>query len=119
MADIKDLVHEILTDNVGAAAYLQQRWLSGTVDVLFQARKAAGLTQADIAARLLTTQSAIARMERDMDGGISLRRFIAYLLACGRVPSDVLAEPFEAVRQRMLAAQPHDGDGGRDGDAGR
>lgn len=99
---LDDVVNDLLeAGGEGATAYLQHWWLCDTVDALVSARHRAGLTQADVAERMGTTQSAIARLERDRDGGISLRRYVAYCVACGVLP-DVMQ--MAAVEARRLAA---------------
>lgn len=85
------------------AAYLRAGWLAEAAAALREARRAAGLTQQEVAERLGTTQSAIARMENDFEGRYTLRRYIDYLLACGRVPLDIATEPIEAARMRSRA----------------
>jgi transcriptional regulator with XRE-family HTH domain len=56
---------------------------AGTADLIRDARLAAGLTQADLARRIRTTQSVVSRWERGGDEPrlSSLERI---LLACGR-----------------------------------
>jgi len=80
-----------------ARAYLKQVWLSRAMDALGRARKGAGLTQAQLAERLGTTQSAVARVENDDDGGISLRRYVDYALACGAFLPDLELVPLADV----------------------
>lgn len=65
---------------------LFQRWYRGLLDRAILARHHAGLTQADIAEAMGTTQSAIARLENDTAGGTSARRLWNYLVACGLLP---------------------------------
>ena len=69
-----------------AGAYFRRQWLTRTTRSLAEVRRAAGLTQAEVAAKMGTTQSAIARLENDLDGGTSLRRYVDFLLACDVVP---------------------------------
>ena len=47
----------------GRAAYEDEARLNASRDLVFRLRTEAGLTQAELAARMGTTQSAIARME--------------------------------------------------------
>ena len=78
-------------------AYLKARFLSSAVRALYNARRKAGLTQAQVAEQLNTKQAAIARLEADTDGSLSLRRFVDYALACGMDPLDIILEPMESV----------------------
>lgn len=57
------------------------------LDMLLQARREAGLTQADVAARMGTKAPAIARMERALASGKhspSINTVRRYLEACGK-----------------------------------
>jgi transcriptional regulator with XRE-family HTH domain len=97
--ELGDVVRALVSESdEGARGYLKQSWLSSTLDALIQVRRAAGLTQAQVAERLGTTQSAVARLERDADGGISLRRFVDYAIACGMVPSSVRFVSFASAK---------------------
>lgn len=69
-----------------AGAYFRRQWLTRTMRSLAEVRRAAGLTQEQVAAKMGTTQSAIARLENDLDGGTSLRRYVDFLLACDTMP---------------------------------
>lgn len=69
-----------------AGAYFRRQWLTRATRTLAEVRRAAGLTQAQVAAKMGTTQSAIARLENDIDGGISLRRYLDFLIACNSMP---------------------------------
>jgi transcriptional regulator with XRE-family HTH domain len=96
---LDDLVREDLTESPEASrAYLRQSWLSSTVTALWQMRRSAGLTQAELAERMGTSQAAIARWERDDNGSMSLRRYIDYALACEMLPMDVEFRPYGDVR---------------------
>jgi DNA-binding transcriptional regulator YiaG len=96
---LADLIREDLTESLDTArAYLRQSWVSSAITGLWKLRRSAGLTQTEVAERMGTTQSAVARWERDDDGGMSLRRYIDYVLACGAVPMDVEFRPLEDVR---------------------
>jgi transcriptional regulator with XRE-family HTH domain len=77
-------------------------------DLIREARRRAGLTQADLAARLGTTQSAIARLER---GGTepSYERVDEAVGACGLdlVPQLLAADDADwSVASMNLAADP-------------
>ena len=57
------------------------------LDILIAARREAGLTQAEVAARMGTKAPAITRMERALASGKhspSIRTVRAYLAACGK-----------------------------------
>jgi len=86
-----------------AFEYLKSAFLSATVNALFYMRRQAGLTQAQVAERLNTKQSAVARLEGDFDGGISLRRYVDFALACGMVPHDITFAPLESVISYTIA----------------
>src|SRR5262245_50466824 len=84
---LADAVRDVLSqDEDGARAYLRQQWLSQAMSALWEARRAAGLTQAQVAERMQTAQSAIARMEKDDEGRITLHKYIDFALACEAVP---------------------------------
>jgi transcriptional regulator with XRE-family HTH domain len=80
-----------------AKIYLRESWLSGMIATLYRARWAADLTQAEVAERLGTTQSAIARLERAED--TTLKRLWEYLYACGVTPVEVETVPFAELRE--------------------
>lgn len=88
--DFASLARRYLSDSSTRSEYLRQAWLARAIAGLRDARLNAGLTQSEVASRLGTTQSAIARLERDDSGSISLHRFIDYALACGTVPFDLV-----------------------------
>ncbi len=89
-----------------ALEYLKSDFLTAAVNALFYMRRESGLTQAQVAERLHTTQSAVARSEGDFDGGISLRRYVAFALACGMVPHNITFAPFNSVVSYTIA-QPN------------
>src|SRR5437588_6297535 len=86
-----------------ASEYFKSAFLTSAVNALFYMRRQAGLTQAQVAERLNTKQSAIARLEDDFDGGISLRRFADFALACGMVPHNITFAPLESVISYTIA----------------
>ncbi len=97
---------EMLTDehngDAFAHSYLKASFLSSAIDALFQARRQAGLTQAQVAEKLGTKQAAIARLEADTEGAISLRRYVEFALACGMVPLNIELVPINAARDSIL-----------------
>src|SRR5579859_2875342 len=86
-----------------ASEYLKSAFLTSAANGLFYMRRQAGLTQAQVAERLHTKQSAIARLESDSDGGISLHRYIDFALACGMVPHNITFAPLESVINYTIA----------------
>jgi transcriptional regulator with XRE-family HTH domain len=100
---LTDLVRELLVeDEESVAAYIEQSWVTRAIEALQDARRRASLTQDDVARRLGTTQSAIARLENNHEGSISLRRYIRYALACGMAPLDITMVPVSAMRDYIL-----------------
>lgn len=86
-----------------AAEYLKSVFLETTVNDLFYVRRQAGLTQAQVAEKMKTKQAAIARFEADFDGGMSLRRYVDFALACDMIPLRITLAPVEQVRQYTVA----------------
>jgi transcriptional regulator with XRE-family HTH domain len=80
-----------------AKVYLRESWLAATMAMLSRARWAAKLTQAEVAERLGTTQSSVARLERADD--TTFGRFWEYLYACGVVPLELETVPFDDLRE--------------------
>lgn len=60
---LADMLARNLTDPAFAAAYAEAEAEYSVVEAMISARAAAGLTQAALAERMGTTQSAIARLE--------------------------------------------------------
>jgi transcriptional regulator with XRE-family HTH domain len=83
-------------------AYLRAGFLESAVDTLYQARRQAGLTQAQVAEQLHTGQAVIARLEDDTDGAMSLHRYIDFIMACGMIPFNITYAPIDAVRDFTL-----------------
>lgn len=87
--------------------YLKAKFLSSAGRSLYYARRWAGLTQAQIAERLHTTQSAIARLEADKDGAMTFHRYADFAIACGLMPRSLMLEPIlesiETLRDEMIA----------------
>ncbi|HZU66643.1 MAG TPA: helix-turn-helix transcriptional regulator [Ktedonobacteraceae bacterium] len=83
--------------------YLKADFLASAANALSSLRHQAGLTQAQLAERLNTKQSAIARLEADFDGAISLRRYIDFALACGFIPHHITFVPLVTAGSFTLA----------------
>lgn len=102
-----DFLIRMLTDEKDGEAfareYFKAGFLSSAVDALFYARRAAGLTQAQVAERLNTKQTAIARLEADTNGSMSLRRYVDYALACGVVPLDISFAQLDSFCEYVIA----------------
>lgn len=77
MAKLRELKKRFMEDPEFREAYAQADEEYALVEALVRARAAAKLTQADIARRLGTTQSAIARLEggRVSPSSATLRRY--------------------------------------------
>lgn len=100
---IEDSIRELLSsDNEAARAYLKESFLSEAILALFHARRDAGLTQAQLAARLGVKQPTIARLERDFSGSVTLRRYVEVALACGVIPLDLALVPVEQLKRFVL-----------------
>lgn len=97
-----DFITERLKDPIhGEAyfrAYLRAGFLESAVNTLYQARRQADLTQAQLAERLNTGQAAIARLEDDTEGAMSLHRYVDFVMACGMIPYNIMYVPIDAVR---------------------
>lgn len=100
------IVHELTDENTSSTfvkEYLKAGFVSSAIDQLFYARRQAGLTQAQVAEQMNTKQAAIARLEADTDGSLSLRRYVEFALACGMVPLDITLVPIESARNFIIA----------------
>ena len=100
------LIQKFMDEEQGkefASEYLTSAFLSSAVNTLFYMRRQAGLTQAQVAERLNTTQSAVARLEGNFDGGISLHRYVDFALACGMVPHNITFAPLESAISYTIA----------------
>lgn len=88
--------------------YLKTRFLSSVGRSLYYARRQAGLTQAEIAERMNTTQSAIARFEADKNGSMSFRRYADFAIACGMMPRSLvlhsILESIASLRNEMIVS---------------
>lgn len=98
-----DLIIEMMADEKEgeefSRGFLKASFLSSALDALLYARRRVGLTQAQVAEKLNTKQSAIARLEADVDGAMSLRRYVDFALACGMIPLDFTLIPVDAAIQ--------------------
>jgi transcriptional regulator with XRE-family HTH domain len=104
---VADYLIQKLTDEQNgkefATEYLKSSFLAAAVHDLFYARKQANLTQTQVAERLNTKQAAIARLEADSDGSMSLSRYVDFAMACGMIPLHITLAPVETVRQYVIA----------------
>lgn len=86
---------------------LKQAFLVDTMSLLYQLRRAAGLSQHDLAARMGTQQPAITRWERNFNGQISLNKLADYAIACGMIPTEIVFHPLTgAEEQPTMPSQP-------------
>jgi DNA-binding transcriptional regulator YiaG len=86
-----------------AEAYLKADFLTSAAISLTTLRRNADLTEAEVAERLHTSQSVIARMEADFDGTMSLRRYVDFALACGFVPHHITFTTVETAKNMIIA----------------
>lgn len=97
---VEDAIRDLLAhDDEAAREYLKESFLTHAMLALFNARRSAGLTQTQLAERLGTKQSSIARLEGDLSGSITLRRFVEVALACGMAPTELSLAPVEDIRR--------------------
>jgi transcriptional regulator with XRE-family HTH domain len=97
-----DYIKERLsTDKEGdfTRAFLKKGFLTAAMEALFYARRGAGLTQAQVAHRLQTKHTSIARWEGDTSGSISLHRYVEMALACGMIPLDIKLVPVKSLSE--------------------
>jgi transcriptional regulator with XRE-family HTH domain len=85
-------------DDEGSRAYMKASFLTAATIALWEARQKAGLTQAELAEHMGTRQSAIARMEADNSGSMSLHRYVDYCISCGVMPFDMRLEDLDELR---------------------
>jgi transcriptional regulator with XRE-family HTH domain len=83
-------------------AYLRAGFLESAVNTLYEARRQAGLTQAQLAEKLNTGQAVIARLEDDTEGTMSLHRYVDFAMACGMIPYNITYAPIEAIHGYTL-----------------
>src|SRR5262249_1002495 len=94
METAADSLRDLLVHDVDAARrYLRESFLMEAMLALFAARRATGLTQQQVAQRMGTRQSVIARWEADFSGAMSLRNYIEFALACDVRPFDITLAP--------------------------
>ncbi|MEO8970648.1 MAG: helix-turn-helix transcriptional regulator [Ktedonobacteraceae bacterium] len=94
---------DVSSDSAFVSEYLKAGFLSSAVDSLFNVRRQADFTQAQVAEQMNTKQAAIARWEADADGSMSLRRYVEFALACGMVPLNIVLVPIESVQNFVIA----------------
>lgn len=106
-----DLLTEMMMDEKDGEeftlGYFKARFLSSIGSSLYYARRKAGLTQAQVAERMNTKQSVIARFEADENGSMSFRRYLDFAIACGMMPRSFrlhpILEPIATLRDEMIA----------------
>jgi transcriptional regulator with XRE-family HTH domain len=90
-----------------ALEYFKASFLSSVGRSLYYTRRQAGLTQEQVAERMNTTQSAVARFEADKNGSMSFRRFVDFAIACDVMPRSLvlhpILEPITALRNEVIA----------------
>lgn len=86
----------------GAREYLLRGWFYDAMEAVRNARLINGLTQAEVADKMGTTQSAVARLENAHLGNFSLDRFLRYAWECGVAPLDLEFVPAQRLRQYAL-----------------
>lgn len=86
--------------------YFRTKFLSSVGRSLYYTRRDAGLTQEQVAERMQTHQSAIARFEADRNGSMSFRRYADFVIACGMLPTSLMThsilEPIPSLREKLL-----------------
>lgn len=106
MKTTSDFIAEMMMDPENGQEftqeYLKAKFLSLAVRALYNVRRNAGLTQAQVAEHLKTKQAAIARLEADTEGSMTLHRYVDFALACGVVPLDITLAPVESVRDFVI-----------------
>ena len=102
---VKDLIED--ADIEAAAGYFLTAWFYHAMDAIRDARTRNGLTQSDVAEKIGTTQSVIARMENAHRGSFSLDRFLEYAWACGAAPLELEFVPPEELRRFAVERLGH------------
>lgn len=113
-------IEEILesADMGVAEGYLLASWFYRAMEAIKDARLRNGLTQSDVAEKIGTTQSVIARMENAHRGNFSVARFLDYAWACGAAPLELEFVSPETLR-RFAIEQPGQAKGAETLDAWR
>ena len=91
-----------LRDQESTYDYLIAHFLVRAMQALTQARRDVEMSQGELADRLGTTQSAVARWERDTAGRISLANYCRFALALGKVPLDIVVENINVVQEYAI-----------------
>lgn len=91
-------LHDEENNSTFIKEYLKADFLSSAIDALFYARRQSNFTQTQVAEQLKTKQAAIARLEADTNGSLSLRRYVDFALACNMVPLNITLAPINLVR---------------------
>jgi len=104
-----DLVQVVTDEKDGeefALEYYKAQFLASIGRSLYYARRQAGLTQAQIAKRMNTTQSAVARFEADKNGAMSFHRYLDFAIACDMMPRSLvlhpILEPIAVLRDKLI-----------------
>ncbi len=98
-----DAVRELLADDKLAYSYLLTNFIASAMLGLSAARQAAGMTQREVAEKMQTHQSAVARWESDMSGKMSLLNYVRFAHTVGKQPFNLALEDIECIRQFALA----------------
>lgn len=93
------LPESLQNDPQALEAFDVHDWLLGALLHLEATRKAAGLTVDELADRLHTTPDWIRRTERDDTGSLSIRRYVAWMVACGMLPDPMTLHPYPEPHQ--------------------
>jgi transcriptional regulator with XRE-family HTH domain len=103
---LSDVLAEMFADEKDgkafSEAFLKSGFLSAAVRTLNNVRRQANLTQAQVADVLETKQAAIARLEADTAGSMSLHRYVDFALACGMAPLDIRLVPINSLREYVM-----------------
>lgn len=98
---IQDALSDITSDSA-KLEILKDHFLTAAMVALFEVRKNAGLSQEQVAAAMGTAQPSVARWEHDFEGGMSLRRYVDFAIACGVIPADISLEPISSRQERYF-----------------
>lgn len=106
------------SDLDATAGYLLADWFYRAMGAIRDTRLRNGLTQSDVAEKIGTTQSVVARMENAHRGSFSLDRFLEYAWACGAAPLQLEFGPPEELRQLAIerSGRSRSGDRPKTGD---